>query len=498
MERKNVNVDQIEKNTFNPNVMSQEDFESLKQGMKVTGPKHVLAIDRLIISPKNVFYNDPKAEPEIFVIVDGEHRWTAAKELGWDSVPCEILDIGEELARAMNYRRNRERGSLDPLKEAQLFKLEVDAGLTQQSIGLKYNVSQQYVGARLGLIKLGTKVVEIYRKPGEVFEKIKVEEFNEEHEAWKQTVQHHKEEGRTFYMHEPEIDEEDLTPRGVISGSHLEAVSSLPEKEQLEVVTLVLAKDLSVRETENKVRRVKQEIVEKKKFEEALAKAVRKKCPDCGGDPKSRVGEDKFRCGGKDGRYCYGTWVFMKSHKEADEERKARMSEQDKATSEARTERFREARENPRYIRLPETPKELHEKVKPWLLRKVHELTEIHRIQVYGKRGKDIVEIDYTPPSTGMTHMDLSFKVGDKRFGFNVQEKQYKKFEAKCRVDLGWTIKPTEKNRMILRHFFAKLAQTDKDPTDVSDEELKALAHRLAVEKGSAVDIADVVRHQKT
>ena len=184
----------------------------------------------------------------------------------------------------------------------------------------------------------------------------------------------------------------------------------------------------------------------------------------------------------------------MKTKKEVEAERVSMKQETDKEM----VKRMKEARENPRFVRMLETPEELHEKVKPWILRKVQQLTEIEKVRVWGKRGDEVVEIDYQEPSRGYQRMDLTFKVGDRTFGFNVEEKHYKKIEAKSRVDMDWNMKPTEKNRMILRYFFAKIAQTDKDPTDVSDEELEKLADLLAMVEGTPVDIANIMRHQKT
>lgn len=150
----------------------------------------------------------------------------------------------------------------------------------------------------------------------------------------------------------------------------------------------------------------------------------------------------------------------MKTKKEVEAEKAKQKTESHKDM----TDRFKEAREHPTYIRMPETPQELHEKVKEWVLTKVLELTEIERVTVYGKRGATVVDLSYTPPTKDFHLMDLSLTIGQTMFGFKVQAKEYKKYPAKSRVDLLWGVKPTEKNREALRRFFAETVKTNKDP----------------------------------
>lgn len=457
MERKEISVEKLEPNNFNPNVMTKEEYSLLLQDMKACGSKHDLAIDRLLVSPKNVFYNDPEAEEGVHVIIDGEWRWKAAKELGWDSISCEIRCISEDLAKALNYRRSKERGHIDPLKEATLFKSEIDKGLSQKQVSLKYNASQPYVANRLRLIKLDERVVKLHEKPEETFKDIQMKNYEKQLAIYKEKVN----EPGYEYLGEPEKpEEEDLIPRGIMTASHLEAISTLPSDKQAEIAERVVSRDLNVRETERIVKREKAEIARERRFKEALKKAKRPKCPECGGDPEDFAysDESKFKCGA---RGCYNRWEYMKTRKEVEAEKTTRVTEENKQ----RGEQMKKARENPRYIRLPETPEQLHEKVKLWLLRKVLQLTEIESIRVKGKRGDKEINLDYDPPSRGYQHMDLNFKIDDRFvFGFNVQPKEYKKFAAKCRVDMRWDMKPSEKTRQALEKFLSETVKTNKDP----------------------------------
>src|SRR5262249_3363642 len=87
---------------------------------------------------------------------DGAHRLRAARELGWDQV-YEIFhpEIStEEQARLFNYKRDAERGDVDPFKLAASFKWFVDQGLKQDQIARKFGVDKSTGSHRLSLLKI--------------------------------------------------------------------------------------------------------------------------------------------------------------------------------------------------------------------------------------------------------------------------------------------------------------------------------------------------------
>ena len=100
-----IDVNDIEKNSWNPNVMSDAEFRTLKEDMRIHG---VHGVDPILVSLKGVYQLpvpidelpggawDKAFEVKGYVIVDGEHRWRAAKELGWKQVFCESDNIREE------------------------------------------------------------------------------------------------------------------------------------------------------------------------------------------------------------------------------------------------------------------------------------------------------------------------------------------------------------------------------------------------------------------
>ena len=99
--------------------------------------KFVEAVDAILVSEKARFYGTPNDCG--YVIVDGFHRWKAAKELGITDIHATIKNMPEAEAKTVNYRKNKERGTLDVYLEGDLFISEHKA-LTQAEIAVKYGV----------------------------------------------------------------------------------------------------------------------------------------------------------------------------------------------------------------------------------------------------------------------------------------------------------------------------------------------------------------------
>jgi ParB-like chromosome segregation protein Spo0J len=77
-----------------------------------------------------------------YVIVDGEHGWRAAKELGLAELPCEVVDVDDFEAMRQTYKRNR-HGSDDPLQLGRMFKRMLDArGQSHRGLANEIEVSE--------------------------------------------------------------------------------------------------------------------------------------------------------------------------------------------------------------------------------------------------------------------------------------------------------------------------------------------------------------------
>lgn len=99
LERLNIEyvpVDSLRPNSYNPNRQSEHDFELLKSSMETDG------ITQPVIVQKGTS-----------VIVDGEHRWRAARALGYTEIPVVFVEMDEQQMKVSTLRHNRARGSED-------------------------------------------------------------------------------------------------------------------------------------------------------------------------------------------------------------------------------------------------------------------------------------------------------------------------------------------------------------------------------------------------
>lgn len=238
-------VKDLEMAPWNPNTMTPDQYSALLSDMKTAGP---LGVDPLVGASKRTVYGDEKLEEKV-VVLDGNHRLKAARELGWDQVRV-IVDTSvnsEQLARVVSYTRNNERGTLDPFKAAENFRFFADRGMTQDEIAKEFHIDRTTVSKRLSLLNVTSEVKE---------------------KALKETS------------------------RG-LTASHLEAIAPLaPElqkkafKEIEDSTRYDKDRAVTVRYVEEVARDIKEEDKLDKEFAEAVAKAKFPKCPKCGQPPK--------------------------------------------------------------------------------------------------------------------------------------------------------------------------------------------------------------------
>jgi len=110
-ELKYLPIDLLVPNDWNPNQESEATFLRLVEEIKDVG----------FIDPCEVVPLDDGR----YVIIGGEHRWRAAKEVGLEEIPCVIL-VGkkwtdEDLQRLVTVRLNVLRGRLNPDKFIALY-----------------------------------------------------------------------------------------------------------------------------------------------------------------------------------------------------------------------------------------------------------------------------------------------------------------------------------------------------------------------------------------
>ncbi|MGY0218611.1 ParB/RepB/Spo0J family partition protein [Endozoicomonadaceae bacterium StTr2] len=152
-----------------------------------------------------------------YEIIAGERRWRATQLAGLDSIPAVIRDVPDETAIALALIENIQREDLNPMEEAlALVRLQKEFELTQQQVAEAVGKSRATVANLMRLTNL------------------------------KQEVQK-------------------LLEHGDLEMGHARALLSLDAGTQLEAARMVVAKALSVRQTEALVRRLLQEKENKKK-----------------------------------------------------------------------------------------------------------------------------------------------------------------------------------------------------------------------------------------
>jgi len=106
MEFKMMNPRDLVQNNYNPNEMVDSIYNHLKQEIQRVG----------FIDPVSVRKTrDGKLE-----IIDGEHRWRAALDLGMKEIPVIILDMDESEAKIQTINLNIIKGEFNPIKYAKL------------------------------------------------------------------------------------------------------------------------------------------------------------------------------------------------------------------------------------------------------------------------------------------------------------------------------------------------------------------------------------------
>ena len=98
-------IERIRANDYNPNAMSPAIYGQLVENIKTRGFKSAI-------------YVLPANGDGIYEIVDGEHRWRAAKEAGQKELPCVVLPATEAQAKMDCITMNQLRGDLVPVRLA--------------------------------------------------------------------------------------------------------------------------------------------------------------------------------------------------------------------------------------------------------------------------------------------------------------------------------------------------------------------------------------------
>ena len=196
-ELRNLPLDMIRPGRYQPrSVFDEEKLSELADSIQAQG----------VVQPIVV---RPVGEGE-FELIAGERRWRAAQIAGIEDIPAVIRDVPDEASVAMSLIENIQREDLNPLEEATALRRLIDEfQMTHQQAAEAVGRSRAAVSNLLRLLELMQEV-------------------------------------------------KDLVDLRVIEMGHARALLSLDDELQVQAAREVVNKRLSVRETENLVRRLQQ------------------------------------------------------------------------------------------------------------------------------------------------------------------------------------------------------------------------------------------------
>lgn len=172
--------------------MHPEQLEELAESIKAQGVMQPIVVREI--------------GPDRYEIIAGERRWRATQLAGLDKIPAVIRDVPDEAAIAMALIENIQREDLNPIEEAMALKrLQDEFELTHQEVAQAVGKSRTTVTNLLRLIALTDEV-------------------------------------KTLLEH------------GDLEMGHARALLTLDENDQREIGRQIVAKNLSVRQTETLVR----------------------------------------------------------------------------------------------------------------------------------------------------------------------------------------------------------------------------------------------------
>ena len=151
-EVRQVEVDKIHDNPYQPrNQFDEEKLREMAKSIKEYG----------ILQPILL----RKTGSETYEIVAGERRYRAALLAGLDKVPAIIVKATTRDALEMGLIENMQREDLNPIEQAQGFKmLQEEFGLSQEEVAERVGLSREAVSNSLRLLQLPMEVRQMIEK----------------------------------------------------------------------------------------------------------------------------------------------------------------------------------------------------------------------------------------------------------------------------------------------------------------------------------------------
>lgn len=140
---KDIPVDEIE--VLNPRERNQQVFSSIVTNISRVGLK----------KPITVTQRDNLADGKQYLLVCGEGRLQAFKQLGQRTIPSIVLDVTDEDAFIMSLTENIARRKVSPLETVSTIMRLKSLGYSHEEIAAKVDLSKEYVNGITTLMEHG-------------------------------------------------------------------------------------------------------------------------------------------------------------------------------------------------------------------------------------------------------------------------------------------------------------------------------------------------------
>ena len=126
MEIKKIGVSKIAENTWNPNVMKPYKFEALTKHIKDKGMVQPILVRTHKVKEQDLNEFEKSTVEEIplpeFEIIDGAHRFRAAKQAGLTEINCVVVELDDNQAQKATIAMNNIKGYMQDMQLAALIE----------------------------------------------------------------------------------------------------------------------------------------------------------------------------------------------------------------------------------------------------------------------------------------------------------------------------------------------------------------------------------------
>lgn len=169
MEIKKIELSKLVENNWNPNVMKENKFASLVRHVKEKGMVQPILIrpapkkqeQELSEFEKETLKDSPAPE---FEIIDGAHRFKAAKQAGLEQIDCVVLEMDDNQAKKATIAMNNIKGYMQDMQLAALIEqLSKDNSLEELSKSLAFE--EKELSNYLKLLETPEDFSELVKQP---------------------------------------------------------------------------------------------------------------------------------------------------------------------------------------------------------------------------------------------------------------------------------------------------------------------------------------------